>query len=170
MRRLASTAAILLTAACSSGPMSPSPAAQPPSTPSPTPAPIRVLMLTATAGFRHDSIAAARQTMSELALRTGAFVVTATEALSDVTATRLASTDVLMFALTTGELAFDAEQKAAIVAFVNRGGGFIGVHSASDTLYQWPEYGRLVGAYFKEHPWTEEATITVEDRGHAISA
>lgn len=127
-------------------------------------------MLTATAGFRHDSIQAARQAMSEMASRTGTFTVSATENVSDVTAARLASTDVLMFALTTGELAFDADQKAAIVAFVNRGAGFIGIHSATDTLYQWPEYGRLVGAYFKEHPWTEEATVTVDDRAHPISA
>jgi type 1 glutamine amidotransferase len=136
----------------------------------PPPTPTRVLMLTATAGFRHGSIPAARQAMSELASRSGAFVVTPTEALEEVTATRLAATDVLMFALTTGELAFDADQKAAIVAFVNRGGGFIGIHSAADTLYQWPDYGRLVGAYFKEHPWTEDATVTVEDRTHPISA
>lgn len=136
----------------------------------PPAAPIRVLMLTATAGFRHDSIPAARQAMSQLASQSGAFVVTATEALDELTAARLAATDVLMFALTTGELAFNADQKAAIVAFVNRGGGFIGIHSAADTLYQWPDYGRLVGAYFKEHPWTEEAAVTVEDRAHPISA
>jgi len=125
-------------------------------------------MLTATAGFRHDSIPAARQAMSELAARGGAFTVNATENLADVGAQSLAATDVLMFALTTGELAFDAAQKAAILGFVDGGGGFIGVHSATDTLYEWPEYGRLVGAYFKEHPWTGEATILVEDRAHPI--
>jgi len=75
-----------------------------------------------------------------------------------------------MFALTSGELAFDADQKAAIVAFVNRGGGYVGVHSAADTLYEWPDYGRLVGAYFKEHPWTQEAAVTVDDRSHPITA
>jgi uncharacterized protein len=126
-------------------------------------------MLTATAGFRHDSIPAARQAMTDLAARTGAFTVAATETLGDFTASRLGSTDVLMFALTTGELAFDAAQKDAIASFVANGGGYIGVHSAADTLYQWPEYGRLVGAYFKEHPWTQEAAVTVEDRGHPIT-
>src|SRR5204862_4108500 len=122
------------------------------------------------AGFRHESIPAARQAMSQLAPRTGAFVVTATEALDEVTAARLAATDVLMFALTTGELAFDADQKAAIVAFVNRGGGYIGIHSAADTLYQWPEDGRLVAAYFEEHPWRQDGAVVVEDRAHPITA
>jgi type 1 glutamine amidotransferase len=126
-------------------------------------------MLTATAGFRHDSIPAARQVMADLAARTRTFAVTATENLADVNAASLSSTDVLMFTLTSGELAFAAAQKAAIVSFVDAGGGFIGVHSAADTLYDWPDYGRLVGAYFKEHPWTEEAAVTVEDRAHPIT-
>jgi type 1 glutamine amidotransferase len=37
-------------------------------------------------------------------------------------------------------------------------------------LYDWPDYGRLVGAYFKEHPWTQQATVSVEDRAHAITS
>jgi type 1 glutamine amidotransferase len=127
-------------------------------------------MLTATAGFRHDSIATARQVMTTLASQSGAFTVTATENLGDVTAERLASVDVLMFAMTSGELAFDASQKSAILAFVNNGGGFIGTHSATDTLYGWSDYGRLVGAYFKEHPWVQDATVTVEDTSHPISS
>jgi len=126
-------------------------------------------MLTATAGFRHDSIPMARQVIADLAPSSG-FTVTATETLADITPARLASTDVLMFVLTSGELAFDAAQKEAIVAFVNNGGGFVGFHSASDTLYEWADYGRLVGAYFKEHPWTTDATVSVEDRAHPITA
>jgi uncharacterized protein len=129
-----------------------------------------VLMLTATAGFRHDSIPAARAAVAAIAARSSDIVVTATENLADVSASRLASTEVLMFALTTGELAFDEAQKRAIVEFVNGGGGFIGFHSATDTLYEWPDYGRIVGAYFKEHPWTQQAAVNVEDAGHPISA
>ena len=63
----------------------------------------------------------------------------------------------LFFALTSGELAFTAEQRAAILSFVANGKGFLGAHSATDTLYEWPEYGALIGAYFKEHPWTRAA-------------
>ena len=141
-----------------------------PTSPTGAVTPIRVLMLTATAAFRHESIPAARSAVAALAAQSGAFTVTATEDLREVTASRLAATDVLMFALTTGELAFDAEQKAAISGFVAGGGGFIGIHSAADTLYQWPEYGQLVGAYFKEHPWTQTASVIVEDGAHPAAA
>jgi type 1 glutamine amidotransferase len=132
--------------------------------------PVRVLMLTATAGFRHDSIPAARTAVAAIAARSSDIVVTATENLADISAARLGSTEVLMFALTTGELAFDETQKRAIVDFVNGGGGFIGFHSATDTLYDWPDYGRIVGAYFKEHPWVQPATVTVEDRAHPTTS
>ena len=72
----------------------------------------------------------------------------------------------LFFAFTTGELPFDPEQKAAILNFVSGGKGFLGVHSATDTLYDWPDYGRLVGAYFMAHPWTQSATVLVENQAH----
>ena len=138
-------------------------AVTPPSTPGP---PARVLMLTATRGFRHDSIPVARDVMTTLAASTGAFSVTLTEDLSSITAATLAKYDVIFFALTTGELEFDASQKSAIASFVSGGKGFLGVHSAADTLYEWADYGRLVGAYFKEHPWTQTGTVIVEDGTH----
>jgi type 1 glutamine amidotransferase len=125
-----------------------------------------VLMLTATAGFRHDSIATARQVMTDLSATGGEFKVSATEDLSMISATSLASYDVVFFALTTGELPFTEEQKAALLSFVRNGGGFIGAHSASDTLYDWPDYGTLVGAYFRDHPWTQTGTVVVEDQSH----
>jgi type 1 glutamine amidotransferase len=131
---------------------------------------IRVLMLTATSGFRHDSIAAARQAMSALAASSGEFSVNATEDLGVFTASALTAYDVIFFALTSGELPLTADQKTAILDFVSRGGGFLGAHSATDTLYEWPDYGRLVGAYFKEHPWTQQASVIVEDASHPTTS
>jgi type 1 glutamine amidotransferase len=131
---------------------------------------VRVLMLTATAGFRHDSIATARQVMTQLGTTTGEFTVTFADDVSAVNEASLASHDVLFFALTSGELPFTSAQKAAILAFVARGGGVLGAHSATDTLYDWPEYGALIGAYFKEHPWTRQATVIVEDVAHPATS
>ena len=128
--------------------------------------PVRVLVVTATAGFRHDSIATARQVLATAAASTGDLTVTLTEDLAAISATGLANYDVLLFALTSGELALSGEQKSAIVSFVSGGKGFVGVHSATDTLYEWPDYGQLVGAYFKEHPWTQQGTVIVEDQSH----
>jgi type 1 glutamine amidotransferase len=166
--RILAAACLFALAGCAAPtPVDETPASQPPPTGSPV-TPLRVLALSATAGFRHDSIPIARQTLQTLAAASG-FTLTLTENLLDLNAATLASTDVIVFLLTSGELAFDAAQKAAIVSFVERGGGFVGMHSATDTLYDWPDYGRIVGAYFKEHPWTQEATVVVEDRGHAAT-
>jgi hypothetical protein len=127
-------------------------------------------MVTTTLGFRHDSIETARAAVDTLANSTGEFRVTATDDLSLLTASGLAGYDVLFFALTTGELPLSADQRAAILAFVSGGGGFLGAHSATDTLYGWPEYGEMLGAYFREHPWTQEATVVVEDTSHPATA
>lgn len=129
----------------------------------------RVLMLTATAGFRHDSIPTARQVMSSLAASGREFSITPTDDLAALGAGNLRNYDVVMFALTSGELPLDAAQKSALVDFVSSGHGFIGVHSATDTLYEWPDYGRLVGAYFRDHPWTQQGSVIVEDASHPAS-
>ncbi len=92
--------------------------------------------------------------------------VKATEDLSELSATNLAGYDVLFFALTSGELPLTVDQRSAILGFVSGGHGFVGAHSASDTLHGWPEYGALVGAFFKEHPWTQQGTVIVEDPSH----
>jgi hypothetical protein len=54
--------------------------------------------------------------------------------------------------------------------FVEGGGGYVGIHAASDTEYDWPWYGDLVGGYFKRHPAIQQAKITVEDRAHPSTA
>src|SRR5574341_1865442 len=94
-----------------------------PSAPTPSGPPIRVLMLTATAGFRHDTIDTARDVMNRLG-----FTVTATEDLSRFTTAGLSDTDVIMFALTSGELPFTPAQRSALIDAVNGGKGFVGIH------------------------------------------
>jgi uncharacterized protein len=137
-----------------------------PNGPSAGPSPIRLLVLTATAGFRHDSIATARQVLASLASSSSEFTPTFTEDLASITSAALTNYDVLFFALTSGELAFTADQKAAILDFVSRGGGFIGAHSATDTLHTWPDYAALIGAEFRDHPWTQQAIVIVENTTH----
>ena len=136
-----------------------------PTAPTPTGPTVRVLMLTATAGFRHDAIATARDVLASLAPTSG-FTISATEDLGRISAAGLSDVDVVMFALTSGELAFTPAQRVALIDAINGGKGFIGIHSATDTLYEFPEYGRLVGAYFREHPWTQQGRVIVEDPSH----
>jgi type 1 glutamine amidotransferase len=128
-------------------------------------------MFPATAGFRHDdAIVTAQQVLTTLAASTREFTVTTTEQVASLEAASLSGYDVLFFALTSGELPLTDAQKSAVAEFVERGGGFLGVHSASDTLYDWPAYGRLIGAYFREHPWTQEANVIVEDSSHPATS
>jgi type 1 glutamine amidotransferase len=156
---------VALACVCGCKQASSTPSAPTPAAPAPTMPAIRVLMLTATAGFRHDSIATARDVLAGLAPGNN-FLLSATEDLSRISAAGLSEVDVIMFALTSGELPLSASQRAALIAAVSDGKGFIGIHSAADTLYEFPDYGRLVGAYFQEHPWTQPGRVIVEDAAH----
>ena len=102
--------------------------------------------------------------MTEAGQRAGVDVVS-TEDLSYFDAGRLDGFDAVFF-FTSGELPLSETRKRNLLAFVRGGKGFGGVHSATDTLYQWPEYGELIGAYFDGHPWVHEATVEIEDPDH----
>ena len=72
-----------------------------------------------------------------------------------------------VFFYTTGPLPLSDSQKSDLLAFVRSGKGFGGSHCATDTFYNWPEYGELIGAYFDGHPWTQKIRVIVEDQQHA---
>ncbi|MBL8222662.1 MAG: ThuA domain-containing protein, partial [Bryobacterales bacterium] len=122
----------------------------------------RVLFLTHSAGFRHDSIAAAIRSLQQIAARTGVLEIVATEDVGQINAASLSGYDAVFF-FTSGELALSAQQKRDLLEFVRAGKGFGGAHSATDTLYTWEEYGDLIGGYFDGHPWVHEVRIDVED-------
>jgi type 1 glutamine amidotransferase len=127
-----------------------------------------VLVFSRTAGFRHDSIAAGIAAIEALGQAHG-FRVTASEAPDVFTDTGLAMYRVVVFLNTTGNV-LDAGQQAAFERFVRRGGGFVGVHAAADTGYDWPWYGRLVGTYFLSHPAIQAARLHVIDPSHPSTA
>jgi uncharacterized protein (TIGR03437 family) len=130
----------------------------------------RVLYVTTTAGFRHtDSIDASIDVMQQIAKDSGTLEIVHTEDLSLISADGLRDFDAVYF-FTSGELPLSDSQKADLLAFVRQGKGFGGSHSATDTLYTWPEYGDMIGAYFDGHPWAQEATVDVEDPENAIVA
>ncbi len=84
---------------------------------------------------------------------------------------RVISSNLRLFcSIQSGELELSEQQKADFLDFVRSGKGFAGVHSATDTFYQWPEYGRMIGAYFDSHPWNQIVSIRVEDPIHQATA
>jgi type 1 glutamine amidotransferase len=131
-------------------------------------APYQVLVFSKTAGFRHDSIPAGIQAIRDLGSANG-FTVTATENAAAFTPTELAKYAAVVFLSTTGDV-LDGAQQSAFESYVNSGGGFVGVHAAADTEYDWPFYGQVVGAYFSSHPNIQQVDVKVEDRAHAATA
>jgi type 1 glutamine amidotransferase len=110
----------------------------------------RILVFTRTAGYRHDSIPAAVAAIRDIAARRG-IVIEHTEDAGAFRHGALAAFRAVAFVNTTGDVLDDAQQQA-FEAFIGAGGGYLGVHAAADTEYDWPWYGRLVGAWFKSHP------------------
>ncbi|MFD7231619.1 ThuA domain-containing protein [Streptomyces sp. NPDC059881] len=128
----------------------------------------RVLVFSRTAGFRHDSIPAGVAALKELG--TGSNItVDATEEPAQFTTSNLARYDAVVFLSTTGDV-LNAEQQKAFENYVATGGGYMGVHAAADTEYDWPFYGGLVGAYFHSHPQIQKATVRVEDHDHPATS
>jgi type 1 glutamine amidotransferase len=127
-----------------------------------------VLVFAKTTGFRHSSIPNGIAAIWQLGAKNG-FSVTATDDSSVFTAANLAKYKAVIFLNTTGDI-LDADQKAAFEAYIHKGGGFAGVHAATDTEYKWPFYGKLVGAYFLSHPKIQTATVNVTDRTHPSTA
>jgi type 1 glutamine amidotransferase len=128
----------------------------------------RVLVLSKTAGFRHASIPAGIAAIRELGERHG-FVVDATEDSGRLSGDGLDQYRAVVFLSTTGDF-LDAAEQAAVQRFVERGGGWVGIHAAADAERGWPWYGELVGARFKRHPAVQPATIHVTDRRHPATA
>ncbi len=120
------------------------------------------LIFSKTAAFRHSSIPTGIARIAQLGEREG-FDVDATENAGAFNDATLASYDVVIFLSTTGDVLNDTQQ-AAFERYIQQGGGYVGIHAASDTEYDWPWYGDLVGAYFNGHPAQQTATIQVEDR------
>ncbi|WP_410569548.1 ThuA domain-containing protein [Amycolatopsis sp. cmx-4-61] len=129
---------------------------------------MRVLVFSKTAGFRHESIPAGVRAIRDLGAEHG-FDVTATEDAAVLTAALPASCAAVVFLSTSGEV-LDAAQQPVFESYVEGGGGYVGVHGAADTGYDWPWYGQLVGARFKTHPAVQQARIVTEDRAHPATA
>ncbi|MFJ2715628.1 ThuA domain-containing protein [Streptomyces sp. NPDC087437] len=124
----------------------------------------RVLVFSKTAGFRHDSIETGVQALKDLGGPSG-ITVDSTEEAKQFTTANLARYDAVAFLSTTGTV-LNADQKQAFEKYIAGGGGYMGIHAAADTEYEWPFYGGLVGAYFDSHPQIQKATVRVPEHDH----
>jgi type 1 glutamine amidotransferase len=125
---------------------------------------IDLLVYTRTTGFRHDSIPDGIAAVQQIAAERG-WVVVATEDPAMFEPTTLAEFEVVVFLSTTGDVLDDAQQ-TALQGFVQAGGGFVGIHSATNTEEDWPWFVGLLGTTFADHPAQQTATIHVVDATH----
>ena len=124
----------------------------------------KILVFSKTEGFRHGSIEAGVEAMKKLGAENG-FQVDATEDASYFTEEVLKDYAAVVFLNTTGDV-LNNPQQADLERYIQAGGGFVGVHAATDTEYDWPWYNKLVGAYFDGHPKVQEAKLSVLNKEH----
>jgi type 1 glutamine amidotransferase len=138
----------------------------------------RLLFVNRSMGFRHDTTATAADIVTRLGWghkpatdllglppNQRLFLTTVSEDTDLLVPEILNRYDAVMF-YTTGELPLSDAQKRALLDFVRNGKGFVGVHSATDTFYQWADYGEMIGGYFDGHPWHQLVRAVVEDPSH----
>ena len=129
---------------------------------------VNVLVFSKTSGFRHGSIEAGQKAIEKLGMENG-LKVTITENADYFSEDSLVNYSAVVFLNSTGDV-LDHYQHADFERFIQSGGGFVGVHAASDMEYEWPWYNKLVGAYFKGHPKVQEATLKVIDKNHPATS
>ena len=117
------------------------------------------LLFTKTAGWHHSSILEGVSAIRTMA-KTHHFNVDWQEDANYFTKEKLAKYDVVIFLQTTGNVLNDQQQKA-FESFIKQGKGYVGIHSAADTEYDWPWYKKLVGRTFVIHPAIQTANLDV---------
>lgn len=126
--------------------------------------PFNVLIYSKTKAYRHECIEPGGTALQAYFNKHG-MVTTMTEDSSMFSPDKLKEFDVVMFFQTTGNV-LDSAQQVAFENYIKSGKGFVGVHAASDTEYDWPWYGKLVGAYFASHPDIQQHVIEKADTAH----
>jgi type 1 glutamine amidotransferase len=124
-------------------------------------------------GYQHDSISHALATIERLGSQSGAFETFIRTDSQWITkqpfplparhTKDLNQFDAVFFFGTGDNL--NPQQKKDLLSFIRDDGkGFVGAHTATDAFFEWPEFGRMIGGYFDDHPWgVFDAPVIVED-------
>lgn len=128
----------------------------------------KILVYAKTNGYHHESIAAGIVAIKKLGEENN-FTVDATADSLDLNETNLKRYKAILFLNTTGTV-LGKDQEKAFQDYIHHGGGFMGIHAAIDCEYQWPWYGKMVGAYFTSHPKQQVAKLTVVDKNNIATS
>jgi type 1 glutamine amidotransferase len=144
--------------------------------------PRKLLVFSVTNGFRHASIPTGKLLFSELGRKTGAFEAVVSDDLANFEPDAIRGFDAVCFLSTTQDVFVphpeamksmgEAEKRQAVergerlrkslLDYVEGGGGFVGIHAATDTFYNFAEYGRMIGGYFDGHPWNAGTDVSIK--------
>ena len=123
-----------------------------------------ILIFTKTEGYRHQSIPTGTKAIEQITAEHNINSIH-TEDSNYFHPDSLTQFEAIVFISTTGNI-LNNQQQQAFKKFIRRGGGFMGIHAAADTEYQWPWFGKMIGAYFESHPQIQQASITITDKKH----
>jgi len=124
----------------------------------------KVLIFSKTAGYHHESIPLGIKAIQALGAKNGFDVDTTTDATKFAEDT-LKKYAALIFLSSTGEL-LTGNQEIALERYIQSGGGFVGIHAATDAEYDWNWYVNMIGASFLSHPAQQVATLVINDKTH----
>jgi type 1 glutamine amidotransferase len=142
----------------------------------------KLLVFSVTNGFRHKSIATGKVALREMGEKTGAYEAVISDDIANFEPGTIDQFDAIVFLSTTQDVFMphkrqlkemsDEERSAAteraeklrksLMDFIAGGKGFIGIHAATDTFYNFPEYGRMIGGYFDGHPWGAGTDVSIK--------
>lgn len=125
----------------------------------------KVLIFSKTNGYRHSSIETGIGAIKKLSAANN-FDVDATEDSLYLSDANLKKYKAIVFLSTTGTV-LGKDQELALQNFIHAGGGFVGIHAATDCEYEWPWYDKMIGANFLSHPQQQEATLIIVDNTHS---
>ncbi len=132
------------------------------------PKPGRLLVVTVTKTYRHQSIPLAEQIIKELGEESRSYTVdyarTDEELAVKMSASSLQNYDGVLFASTSGDIPLP--DREAFLTWIKAGNSFVGVHAASDTLHNYPPYVEMIGGEFETHGPQLTVTLHVEDAKH----
>ncbi|KRB59000.1 ThuA domain-containing protein [Flavobacterium sp. Root186] len=124
----------------------------------------KVLIFSKTNGYRHESITAGITAIKKLGIEND-FLVDATEDSLDINSQNLNKYQAVIFLSTTGKI-LDEKQKLALQNFMQKGRGFVGIHSATNCETEWPWFINMIGATFISHPKQQIGKLIVLDKTH----
>ncbi|MES2658347.1 MAG: ThuA domain-containing protein [Verrucomicrobiota bacterium] len=142
----------------------------------------KILIFSKTNGFRHGSIATGKIALTEMGKKTGAYETIISDDLDNFEVDQLKKFDAVCFLSTTMNVfspnneemkkLSEDDKKAAtekearlkenLMKFVRSGRGFIGIHAATDTFYEWVEYNQMINGCFDGHPWNADAKVSIK--------